>query len=89
MPASSERTVELPAGVDLHARPAAAIARAALGFESEVSLALGERSSDAKSALTLMTLGATAGSTLTLRADGPDSSQAVEQLGALIAALDS
>lgn len=87
MPASSERTIELPADVALHARPAAEIARAALGFEAEISLRAGERGSDAKSALTMMALGATAGSTLVLRADGPDAPEAVEQLSSLIAAL--
>jgi phosphotransferase system HPr (HPr) family protein len=87
MSASSERTVKLPAEVALHARPAAEIARVALSFESTVTVEAAERSSDAKSALTLMALGAGGGSTLVLRADGADASEAVERLATTIEAL--
>ena len=39
MPTSSEVVVELPAAVDLHARPAADFVRTAMGFEAEIVVA--------------------------------------------------
>jgi phosphotransferase system HPr (HPr) family protein len=91
MPASSETraeaTVALPHGVDLHARPAAAFVRAAMAFEADVTIAAGEREVNAKSLLSVLALGAKAGSPLVLRADGADAVTAVEDLGALVTAL--
>jgi phosphotransferase system HPr (HPr) family protein len=91
MPASSETraeaTVALPDGVDLHARPAAAFVRAAMAFEADVTVAAGEREVNAKSLLSVLALGAKAGSPLVLRADGADAATAVEDLGALVTAL--
>lgn len=84
---SSECTVALPPNVNLHARPAAEIARVALGFESEIGVGVDGRWSDAKSALTMLTLGATGGSTVKLRAGGPDAAEALEKLSATIEAL--
>lgn len=91
MPASSETraqtTVVLPDGVDLHARPAAAFVRAAMGFGADVTVAAGEREVNAKSLLSVLALGAKAGSPLLLRADGADAAAAVDRLGALVAGL--
>ena len=91
MPASSETRAEaavaLPHGVDLHARPAAAFVRAAMAFEADVTVAAGEREVNAKSLLSVLALGAKAGSPLVLRADGADAATAVEDLGALVTAL--
>lgn len=85
--ASSETTVALPADVDLHARPAAGFVRAAAAFESRVVLAAGEREADAKSLLAVLALGAKGGSTLRLRADGPDAADAVNRLAVLLGGL--
>ena len=87
MPPSSETTATLPAGVDLHARPAAQFVRTALGFRSKVVVAAGEREADAKSLLSVLALGAKAGTTLRLRADGDDGPVAVEALGRCVAGL--
>ena len=87
MPPSSETTATLPAGVDLHARPAAHFVRTALGFRSKVVVAAGEREADAKSLLSVLALGAKAGTTLRLRADGDDGPVAVEALGRCLAGL--
>ena len=38
MPTSSETLVALPTGVDLHARPAADFVRAAMKFDSQVTV---------------------------------------------------
>jgi phosphocarrier protein HPr len=85
--ASSETTVAMPTGVDLHARPAAEFVRAALGFESRIEVLAGDRAANAKSLLAVLALGAKAGTTLRLRAEGEDAGGAVETLAARVAAL--
>ncbi|RKQ86038.1 phosphocarrier protein HPr [Solirubrobacter pauli] len=84
---SSEATVTLPADVDLHARPAAQFVRAAMAFGARVQVAAGEREVDAKSLLSVLSLGAKGGTTLRLTAEGDDAAQAVEQLATLVAGL--
>lgn len=84
---SSEATAVLPEHVDLHARPAAQFVRAAMGFSSRIQVAVGEREVDAKSLLSVLSLGAKGGTTLRLGADGEDAPRAVEALAALVAGL--
>jgi phosphotransferase system HPr (HPr) family protein len=87
MPASSDVTVALPSDVDLHARPAATFVRAAMRFDARVFVASGEREVDAKSLLSVLALGAKAGTTLRLRAEGADATLAVSRLADCIAGL--
>jgi phosphotransferase system HPr (HPr) family protein len=87
MSASSEAAVVLPDGVDLHARPAAEFVRTAMGFEASIVIALGEREANAKSLLSVLGLGAKAGSALSLRADGGDAVPAVQALRGCVAGL--
>jgi phosphotransferase system HPr (HPr) family protein len=87
MPASSETIATLPADVDLHARPAAAFVRAAMTYDARVTIAAGERDADAKSLLSVLALGAKAGTSVRLRADGPDAAAAVDGLAELLAGL--
>jgi len=87
VPPSSEITATLPAHVDLHARPAAHFVRTALGFRSRIEVVAGEREADAKSLLSVLALGAKAGTTLRLRADGDDGPAALETLGRCVAGL--
>jgi phosphocarrier protein HPr len=84
---SSERLVSLPADVDLHARPAAQFVRTAMGFRSRIFLAAGDREVDAKSLLSVLSLGAKGGSSLRLRADGEDAPVALETLAGCVTAL--
>jgi phosphotransferase system HPr (HPr) family protein len=84
--ASSE--VRLPADVDLHARPAARFVRMAMGFESSLVIASGEREADAKSLLAVLALGARRGTSLRLTAHGSDATAAVDALGACLAGLE-
>src|SRR4051812_30881591 len=86
--ASSEAVVQLPADVDLHARPAAQFVRMAMGFESSVRIATGEREADAKSLLAVLALGARRGTSLRLTAEGGDATAAVEALAACLAGLE-
>jgi phosphotransferase system HPr (HPr) family protein len=85
--ARAEATAVLPPGVDLHARPAAHFVRTALGFRSRIAVSAGDREADAKSLLSVLALGAKAGTTLRLLADGDDGSVAVEALGRCVAGL--
>jgi phosphotransferase system HPr (HPr) family protein len=79
--------VALPSDVALHARPAAEFVRTAMGFDSDVFVAVADREVDAKSLLSVLALGATPGTTLRLRADGGDAGGAVATLADLVAGL--
>jgi phosphocarrier protein HPr len=82
MPASYEQAITLTG--DLHARPAGALAVAAAKFSSAVSLTVGTNSTDAKSVLGVMGLGATSGQHITVSAAGPDAREAVAALIAIL-----
>jgi len=81
-----ERAVVLPA--NLHARPAGQLARAAATFTSAIQLEHGDRTVNPTGVLAVMGLGATLGSTVTVRAEGPDAEQAVETLAQILAAAE-
>jgi phosphocarrier protein HPr len=68
----AERTVQLKNAAGLHARPCHAIARAAAGFESELTVSCGSTQANGKSILSLMTLCAPCHSELHLLARGRD-----------------
>jgi phosphocarrier protein HPr len=80
VPSSFEDRVTLPAEVALHARPAAEFVRTAMGFESRIQVAAGDREADAKSIMGVLALGATGGTELKLSAEGEDAPGAVEAL---------
>ena len=69
----------------LHARPAAQFVKTAKGFGSDIKVIKGDTEVNAKSSLNLMTLGATQGDKLTIRADGEDEEEAAEALVELLA----
>jgi phosphocarrier protein len=69
----------------LHARPAARIVRLANSFESEIELSKDGVEVNGKSIMGVMMLAAECGSSITIRASGPDAEQAVEALAALVA----
>jgi phosphotransferase system HPr (HPr) family protein len=73
-----EMTVTLPA--NLHARPAGKLAQAAARFASVIRIRHGAKSVDPKGVLAVMSLGATAGSAVTVSAEGPDAQEAVHAL---------
>ncbi len=56
----------------LHARPAALFVQTTNKFKSSVKVRKGDQEVDGKSIMGLMMLAAEEGSTLTIRADGPD-----------------
>ena len=72
--------------VDLHARPAGALVKAALGFNSQVRVAFSGRSANARSLISVLGLGATRGNTIQLYAEGDDASDALKALVSCLAA---
>jgi phosphotransferase system HPr (HPr) family protein len=93
MPASSDETwretvVALPRHVDLHARPAADLVRAAAPFDATLRVGAAEREADAKSLLAILGLGARRGTQLRLRASGPDAEAALVALSDCIGAFE-
>src|SRR2546428_11311674 len=91
VPASSESTVALPAGVALHARPAATFVKTALRFRSRVTVGTVDNAgkvADAKSILAVLALGAQGGSVLRLSAEGGDAPDALDALASCVSGLD-
>ena len=79
-------TTTIGSRVGLHARPAALFARAAADLPVDVTIALGDGEPvDASSMLSVMTLGAAFGDSVTLRADGDGADAAVDSLAELLA----
>jgi phosphocarrier protein len=83
-----ERTTAIASRVGLHARPAAIFAEAADSLPVEVTIALeGTPASDAvdaSSMLSVMSLGASYGTKVVLRADGDGANDALETLVKLL-----
>lgn len=81
-----EQDITLPPGPGLHARPAAMFVALAKQFEAKIEIARDGRTADGKSIIGLMSLGATGGSTVSIRCTGDDAAAALAALTALIAA---
>jgi len=76
-------TVRNPSG--LHARPAAAFVNAAKQFtDTKVWVVKGDAARDAKSILQVLQMGVTSGTVITIRAEGPAESAAVDTLVKLV-----
>ncbi|GAA2036467.1 dihydroxyacetone kinase phosphoryl donor subunit DhaM [Catenulispora yoronensis] len=75
--------VTLPA--NLHARPAGRLAQEAAKFASTIHLEYAGRSVNPTGVLAVMSLGATMGGTVTVRAEGHDADTAVKTLAAILA----
>jgi phosphotransferase system HPr (HPr) family protein len=82
--AAIEREFVVANELGFHARPAGEFVRAASRFEAEVEVSRGDEWVSALSVLSLLSLAASQGTKLRLRASGPDAEQAVAILGALI-----
>jgi len=79
-----ERTVTLGSKSGLHARPAAIFVQNARGFQCQITLIKDEKTANAKSILSVLTLGAEQGDQVVLKADGDDAASAVDKLAALL-----
>jgi phosphocarrier protein len=80
----TERTVTIANKNGLHARPAAEIVKVASKYASDITVIRDDLEVNGKSIMGVMMLAAEYGSTLTLRADGPDAEQALDALSNLI-----
>ena len=79
-----EREFSIQNELGLHARPAGLFVTLAARFDSEISVGRGDEWVDGRSVLSLLSLAASCGSQLRIRAVGPDAAQAVEALGQLL-----
>ena len=68
----------------LHARPAGQFVMLAERFDAEIQVGRGDEWVDGRSVLSLLSLAASRGTRLRVRAEGPDAREAVEALGALL-----
>ena len=79
-----ERTVQILNKNGLHARPAAEIVKLAAKFRSDITIVKDDLDVNGKSIMGVMMLAAEHGSTITLRAEGPDADQALDALATLV-----
>lgn len=80
----TERTATIVNELGLHARPAAQFVRTAAQFKASVELCRDNNVVNGKSIMGVMMLAAECGAVVVVRADGPDESEAVAALVALI-----
>ena len=79
-----ERAVQIVNKNGLHARPAAEIVKLAAKFQSEITIVKDDLDVNGKSIMGVMMLAAEHGSTILLRAEGPDAEAAIEALATLV-----
>ncbi|MDQ2768127.1 MAG: HPr family phosphocarrier protein [Gemmatimonadota bacterium] len=82
----TERTVEIVNKNGLHARPAAEIVKLSSKFQSEITIVRDDLEVNGKSIMGVMMLAAEFGSSILVRANGPDAEQAVGAIADLVAA---
>ncbi len=85
---SYEEDFVVAAELGLHARPAGQFVSLAGRFESEIQVGRGREWVDGRSILSLLSLAASRGTRLRIRAVGPDAKAAVQALGHLLEAVD-
>lgn len=79
-----EKEVTIVPEEGLHARPAAEFVKKAKSYNSDIKVIKGDTEANAKSSLSLMSLGAAQGDKLTIRAEGEDEEEAADALAELI-----
>jgi len=68
----------------LHARPATQFVQTAAKFKSKIKVSKAGREADAKSIISVLSLGAGKGTEITLKVEGEDEQAAIDALVALI-----
>lgn len=79
-----ERKVQIINKAGLHARPAAEIVKLAAKYSADITVIRDELEVNGKSIMGVMMLAAECGSTLQLKAEGPDAKEALDALAKLI-----
>jgi phosphocarrier protein len=82
----TERDAMIVNPLGLHARPAAQMVRLAATFQADVFFNKDGTEVNGKSIMGVMMLAAECGSSITIRAAGPDADRAVQALAELVAA---
>lgn len=79
------RTFEIINKLGLHARPAAKMVEIAKKYQAQIYFERDGREVNGRSLLGILTLACPKGSRITMRAEGEDAAEALENLGRLIA----
>jgi phosphocarrier protein len=79
-----ESTLTVRNKVGLHARPAALFVQAAQKFKCDIKVTHDEREGNAKSILSVLSLGIDQNAVITIHAEGENADQALEALEVLI-----
>ncbi|MBN1180075.1 MAG: HPr family phosphocarrier protein [Anaerolineae bacterium] len=79
-----EVTLTIKHEAGLHARPGALFVKTAKQFESDITVVFTDKQANAKSILSLLSLGVEKGSVITIRTEGEDAGAAVNALKALV-----
>lgn len=82
-----ERELVLQNDTGLHARPASMIVKEASKYNSEIKILKGNHEYNAKSIMSLLSMGAKKGDTLVIQALGEDANKAVEELENVLSSL--
>lgn len=82
------KIVTINAKEGFHARPASVFVKMASGFQSEVNLLYGDNRVNGKSIMSILTLGATGGSQVTVEVNGADEVEALESLSNFITEME-
>ena len=80
-----ERKVTVLNRAGIHVRPSMKISDLANKFEADILLIKDKDKADAKSIMSILTLAASEGEAITIRAEGKDELKAIEEIAALIA----
>lgn len=81
---SLEKTLVIPEGLGLHARVATMMVKAMQNYSCSVTLVKDDVEVDARSVLGLLLLAAAPGCEILVKAQGPDSRKAVEEITRII-----
>ena len=79
-----ERSVQIVNKNGLHARPAAEIVKLASKFKADITIVKDDLDVNGKSIMGVMMLAAEHGSTILLRAEGPDADAALDAISELV-----
>lgn len=78
------RTITVTRDTGLHARPAREVSETARSFDADVMFAANDRGARATSPLELTALGVESGDPVTVSADGPEASEALDAIAAVL-----
>lgn len=80
----TEKTLTVENKTGIHARPASVFVQTASKFKSKIEIKANGKTANAKSILTIMSLGLSKGTEITICADGEDEQDAVSALSQLV-----